>query len=296
MKKILVPILALLLSQTADAQKLYVRGGLGYATAHGGDVQAPVFGYSPRVLLPTNGSNRIVNNSNSYSEAFDLKKASYTSGGQAVVALGMWVNNHVGIELAANVGLATRKRDISLSVNETENQSSFSVTEQAKLPLMFTPSVVVQSGGKINIYARGGIVLPVLSKITQDADYNENRFNQATNSFAQYRTISWTEEFSMRFSPGFSGAVGAAYKIDKHISLYGELGILSMSLYYKESELTAFRLTDQSGSYDIGDLTPSQKITKYEFSGTVNNNTNTVATSQAQFSNFNVTFGVMMDL
>src|SRR5690606_5108427 len=102
--------------------------------------------------------------------------ASYTSGGQAAIALGMWVNSHVGVELAANVGLATTKRDISLTTNDPEQQTSFNVTEQAKQPLMFTPSVVVQSGGKINVYARGGIVLPVLSKITQDADYNENRF------------------------------------------------------------------------------------------------------------------------
>ncbi len=307
MKKLLIPVLSLFVL-TAAAQpnktqkkktiqpKGYFRAGLGYALSHGGAVQAPVPGYSSRLLLPVNGSNIVNSTSGSYSETFDLSRGSYTAGVHGALTFGLMVTKHIGVEVAANVGLSTKTLKTSLTANDPQDRVVFNASQQAMRPVMITPSIVLETGGQINLYTRGGLVIPVLSKIEQVADYTQDRYNEQTQTFIRYRSIQWTEEFKMRISPGFSGAVGVKYKAGKRISVWGELGILSMSLYYKTSELTSFELTDLTGRASLEDLTPAQRTTQFEFTGTLTNNSNTVPTSQVPFSNFNFAAGIALDL
>lgn len=309
MTRFIIPALALILmTTTAVAQpakktlsskkaKLqpapYFRAGVGYAVSHGGAVQAPVFGYSTSTLLPANGSMSVVSTATGYSEQFDLSRASYTAGVQGVVAFGMMLNKHIGIELAANVGLQTKTVESNLSVDDPNTRISMKTSQQASLPVFITPAVVLQTGGKLNVYARGGVVIPAKAGITQTVDYIENRYNEATGSFVFYRKINWTENFNMRMTPGFSGAMGIKFPVGKSITLWGEAGILSMTLYYQKSELTSL---DINGTSVLGQLRPDEKTTRYEFEGTTSSNNNIRPTYQAAYSNFNISAGIFIDL
>lgn len=292
MKKILLPVVMLLLALSADAQKVYFRGGLSYAVSHGGAVQAPIFSYGLNNVLPINGSYSGVSSATNTSESFELSRVSYTAGLHGVFAVGAMINNHVGVELAANIGLGTKKMNTEIYSENSSIKTWLDVVQQCDIPVMLTPALVLQTGGKINLYARGGIVIPVQSAIIQEIDYAEQRYNPADSTFV-HRTVRITEEFKMRLSPGFSGAMGVKIKTGKQVSVWAEAGILSMSLYYKNSEIVQF---DQNGQSVLNQLTPTERVTQFEFKGTATANTNIVPTFQTAFSNFNISAGVSIDM
>lgn len=292
MKKILLPVAMFLLALSAEAQKVYFRGGFAYAMSHGGAVQAPVFSYGVNTTLPLNGSYKGVFLPDNASESFDLQRVSYTAGLHGILAVGAMINKHVGVELAANIGLSTKMLKSSVYNEQSGLKVWLDVVQQSDIPVMMTPALVLQTGGKINLYARGGIVIPVQSAIIQEIDYADERYNIADSNFV-YRTVKITEEFKMRLSPGFSGAMGVKVKTGKQVSVWAEAGILSMSLYYKNSEITRY---DQNGESVLNLLTPTQRVTQFEFKGTATTNTNIVPTFQAPFSNFNISAGVAIDM
>lgn len=307
MRKLLIPVIALLtMANSADAQrtkkktndfKPYARAGLGYGISNGSPTQAPVYLINHRQALPASGT--LVNNypsGNNYSESFDMKKLSYSSGVMATVAFGVMVSKHIGVELAANIGVATRQLETKLTENTPTDRYTITVSQKAVQPVFLTPSIVLQSGGKVNLYSRGGIVIPVISRITQDASFIQDRYNIATSSFVRLNTVNWTEEYKMRLSPGFSGAIGVKYGINKRLSVWGEAGIMSMSLYYKSSELTAYEGQGPGGRVTLSNIAPAQRVSEYEFKGTTTNNTNTYPTTQVPFSNFNISAGISVDL
>jgi len=289
MKKILIAALvALLFVDTSMAQGVYFRGGLGYAFPHGGAVQAPVFSYSSNSIFPVNGSYKGTYLATNTTETFDMKKVSYTAGVQGIFALGMMLNKNIGVELAANIGLQTRGMSSSLFSEEAEVRTWLDVNQQSDMPVMFTPSLVLQTNGKIQVYTRAGIVLPMQTAILQEISYAQERFNIADSTYVQ-RTVTLTEEFRMRFNPGFSGALGAKYKVGKQMSAWVEASLLSMTLYYKSSELTSL---SENGTSVLGQLSPQERTTQYEFEGTISGNSNVVPTVQAPFSNFGINAGV----
>lgn len=292
MKKILLPVAVLLMALNANAQKVYFRGGFSYAMSHGGSVQAPVFSYSANRALPLNGSFSGVYTPLNSSESFDLKRVSYTAGLHGVLAVGAMFTKHVGVELAANIGLSTKMLKSSVYTEEPDRKMWLDVVQQSDIPVLITPALVLQTGGKINLYARGGIVIPIQSAIIQEIDYAEEKYNPADSSFVN-RTVKITDEFKMRLSPGFSGAMGVKIKTGKQVSVWAEAGILSMSLYYKSSEITRY---DQNGESVLNLLTPTQRVTQFEFKGTSTGNVNTAPTFQAPFSNFNISAGVSIDM
>lgn len=309
MKKLLIPTLLLCIANPMFAQnakkknaeiKTYFRVGVGYASSLNGNTRAPINMINNRQLLPANGSLNINNVSRtSYSETFDLKKSSFNAGIHGTVALGLMVNKHIGIELAGCIGISTKKvkTEISEADSGKNNTVALNVTQQAKLPLMVTPSIVLQTGGKVNIYSRAGIVLPIISRIVQEGAYTHDRFNPATSAYVRVNNTTWTEEYKMRLQPGFSGAIGAKYAISKNIQVWGELGIVSMSLYYKTSELTGYEYLDiDDGRISLSNIPPARRITQYEFKGTTTFNNTTYPTDQVSFSNCNITAGISIDL
>lgn len=309
MKKLLIPALLMCIANPMFAQKAkmknseiktYFRAGLGYALSTNGNTRAPINMSSNRQLLPSNGSLNINTvSATTYSESFDLKKSSYSAGIHGTVAFGAMITKHVGVELAAGVGFSTQKIKTSVSQSDSgrNNMVSLNATQQAKLPVMITPSIVLQTGGKINIYSRGGIVLPLVSRIVQEGSFEHDRMNPSSNSYVRMSTVNWTEEYKMRLTPGFSGALGVKYSISPNIQLWGELGILSMSLYYKSSELTGYEEQDVNrGRTSLGEIPPSRRISQYEFKGTTTFNSNTYPTEEVSFSNFNINVGINIDL
>lgn len=294
MKKLLIPVLlSAFILNAADAQQVYFRGGLGYGIAHGGEVQAPVYSYSPTAALPINGSFRSTNLPGNESSSFDLKRVSYSTGLQGILAMGMMFNKHIGVDVAAGLGLATQQMNSTLFVEQPDLRVRMDVTQQTNLPVTISPTVVIQSGGeKINAYARGGITLPVKAAIFQELAYVREQFNPADNEYVTTR-INITEEFRMRFNPGVTGSVGVKMKAAKQVTFWAELYLLSMNLFYKKSIITSL---DVDGQSVLNQLSSTEKETKYEFKSSNSGNTNIVPTFQAPFSNMGLHAGIMVDL
>lgn len=293
MKKLLLPILSFFMLYTANAQQVYFRGGLGYGIAHGGEVQAPVYSFDPASALPINGSYNSTNLPGNQSNSFDLKRVSYSTGLQGILAMGMMFNKHIGVDVAAGLGLATQQMNSTLFVEQPDLKVRMDVAQQSNLPVTISPTVVIQSGGdKINAYARGGIALPVKAAILQELAYVSERYIPDNNTYITTR-VNLTEEFRMRFNPGVVGAVGLQLKAVKQVTFWAELYLLSMNLFYKKSTVTSF---DVDGQSVLNQLSSTDRETQYEFKSSNNGNTNIVPTFQAPFSNIGLHAGVMIDL
>ncbi|MCB0699623.1 MAG: hypothetical protein H6551_09305 [Chitinophagales bacterium] len=287
MKKLIITLVTLSAFATADAQKIYVRAGLGYAVPQGGQLYDmngfPLNGKSNAVIPATGGQ---------YSETFEVKKASFAAGVHATIAAGAMVTKHLGVELMADIGAATKKTGTSLSQTDGLSTITYDINQQSKLPVLLIPSAVIQSGGKLNFYARGGVVIPVKATIDLEATIIQDDYNIATTNTVR-TTYGIGEKYKTRMSPGFAGAMGVRIAPTKKISVFGEISLLSLNLYYKESEVTTLT---QNGMSVLNQLTPAEKTTKYEFEGTLTGTSNTMPTYSVPFSTIGVNVGVAFGL
>lgn len=208
---------------------LYVKAGAGYvfpAASQTRDVDG----------FPFNG-----NATYTYNVGFtsmNAKKVSFSSGVQATIGAGYMFTNNLGIELNAMIGVSTSKAVAKNQYPIVSSSGNYDVsqviTQNSKLPVILMPSVVLQTGKKFNIYLRGGLALPVKSKMTAEF--------QNINYMPQGYTVTFngTQELKMKFNVGFSGALGFKVPVSKHIQVYAEASLLSLSMYLKESVLTEY--------------------------------------------------------
>lgn len=293
MKKILLATVALCLTMASvNAQDLFIRGGVGYAVPQSGQLYNPVYTISNRAFYPINGNYTIVEDPSNSSESFSAKNASYSAGVQGVVAMGIMVTKNIGVELSANLGLATRKQTTSIDYKDPLVTQTLDIEQQSKLPILVSPALVIESGGKVNVYARAGITIPAKTKIEQTASFIEQSFDPQTN-VTTTRTVNVSEDYFLTLSPGFNGAVGAKFNIGEGIFLFGEVSLLSMNLMYKESEITDFV---QDGRSVLSLLQPQDRTTQYKVDGTSSGNNNIAPTTSVPFSNVGINVGISIDL
>lgn len=290
MKKLLIPFMVILTATVAQAQQFYFRGGLGYAISHGGVGQSTVSGNTANVY-PLHGNFSFTQVPGTTSKSFDLKRVSYTSGLHGIFAFGAMFSQNVGVDLAASVGLYTRTNKSSIFIESPGLKQTRNADQYANMPVFITPSLVIQTGGKIKAYARGGIVFPIKADMTQEVAYEEQRFNEQSNQWER-TTANWTEDFSMRLNPGVSGSIGFRHVLAKNMTVWAELYLVAITLYFKESELTSY---DEDGVSRLNQIPPSNRITKYEFKSN-SPSTNVVPTYQVPYGNFGFHAGVMVDL
>lgn len=280
-------IIALILSAVnAGAQKPYFKVGVGLASPDGGALQnssgLPLDGTYSGVSIPSNTS-----------ESFEMTPASYTTGVQAVLGAGLMLKKNVGFELGATICALTKIHKSDFYYEYSGGKEHGTITSQSDMPVTLTPSVVVQTGGKWNIYCRGGLAVPVKKNVVENIDYTRETFNQATNSYV-VMNVKRTDEYKMRLNTGFAGAVGVKYKATKKLVVWGEAGLLYMNLYQKESMLTAY---SENGVSLLSQIPSSQRITEYELKASSSGTASNIApAAQMQFSNFNITLGVEVDL
>ncbi|HRO42539.1 MAG TPA: hypothetical protein PL009_06875, partial [Flavipsychrobacter sp.] len=119
-----------------------------------------------------------------FSETYDLKKASFGNGITAVVACGAMLHKHIGVELAVSIGITAKKYTYSYVDNETGSSPTYTykftqqTTMYQRTPILLMPSVVLQSGGeKLNVYSRMGLALPVAGKFIMERRITENHSN-----------------------------------------------------------------------------------------------------------------------
>lgn len=303
MNKLFTVSMLLLISVQAMAQqkekeveetypKVYFRAGAGYAIPNGGHVQGGAYSFNTTSLLPLNGTLNISSLPTNTYRSYNLKKVSYTAGMMGTLAFGLNFNEHLGAEVVANVGLLTKEARTELESIQTQTTYDITTTQHAEGSLFLTPSLVVQTGGKINVYARAGVTLPVITKMMQTLGYNESTLNPANNQYVN-SNVTLSETYSMYFTPGFAGAAGIKFSVSNSLQLWAEAGVLSLNLYYKESELTSYT---QDGVSYFNQIPSASKKTSYVFEGTTGANGGPQATTQVPFSNFNISVGVAVDI
>lgn len=214
-----------LISVPAFAQNFYFRAGFGYAVPQAGQTM-------DGTATPYNGTQ---NHLGPNTDAYSIKAASFSAGIQGVLGFGYMINRNVGIQLDAGVGIASRKWTYKLSnVMLDSILSDVSIVQQSKTPVFAMPSLVLQSGGdKVNLYSRFGLVLPLKTKITQDQIISNAPGTGALT------VDDFTFEVVNSFSLGISGAAGVRYKLNDRISIWGEVSLISLSVYCKTSDLVA---------------------------------------------------------
>jgi hypothetical protein len=285
MKPLVLFISSFFFLASIQAQELYFKAGLGYGIPQAGQtIDGSGNLYSGSVTQVSTVA---------YSSAeYKMNKVSFSAGLQAVLGAGIMLNKNIGVEVDAVAGLVSKK--IAYTIDGTYDAPGYdkrNVSQQAKLPVFVCPALVLQTGDKLKLYARGGLVLPVNNKIVIDA-HIESR-ESLSNSPVNFVTIN--QEIKTRFAVGFAGAMGVKYKLGKMLSVWGEAGLLSISLYTKKGTLTKY---DVNGQDNLVKLKDEQKITNFELKNNTNDpaNSNTSPAYAIPYSNFNITAGIAIEL
>ncbi len=271
MKRSAIAAALILTAIASRGQGWYGKAGLGYAIPQAGQT------------LDGSGT-PFSGTSNNTTGNFDIKSASLTSGLSGFFGIGYMHTRHIGVEIDANLGLLQQKYSYTISNIEINGvPSSATITQQARLPVIISPSLVLQTdGSKYNIYTRFGLALPLKTNVEQHVIQRNDPGTGATT------VNDFTFTLKNNFSVGFTGAAGVQYRMNKYMSIWGEVSMLSLSPYIKKADLTA--VTSNGVSYNPSMVSGQTHIT-YTKSGTTDS-TGVVQPAYAQpFSNFSFNVG-----
>lgn len=264
----------------AQAQRFYIRAGAGYGFPHAGQVSGMSTG-TANALSFINGR---LNTGGANPTGFEIGRSSFAAGLQLKVGGGYMFSKHLGVDLEAGIGIAPKEHTLIIDNSATGVTYTATYMQKAKLPLILTPAVVIQTGAeKINIYGRFGAALPISAKV-------EEQYTNVYTAAGAGREVSIVSEQSPKFSIGLAAAAGAKLMIAKRLYAWIEASLLSMSLYAGTSEIKEYL---QDGADRTAELPREQKFVTYGFSG--NGTDNTVATYSMPFSNIAVNTGISFD-
>ena len=278
MKKLIFTAFILSVVTSSFAQGFYFRLGLGYAFPQAGQTL-------DGTGAPYSGSRT----NSTYLQTYSVNSASFSAGFQGGLGLGYMFNEHVGVQLDASVGLANKKYTFDdENVNLGSVQGSVTYIQQAKSPVIFIPALVLQTGGDPwNIYARVGLAVPISTKITED------QVVAIPLSTGGLEIDDYTSQIKNSFSLGYSAAAGVHYKLNDKVSIWGEVSLLSLSVYIKESDLTS--VTSNGQSVPLSQVNGTQTV-KYSKKATVDSNGAQEPTYSQPFSNVGINFGIAFRL
>jgi len=276
MKRYTLLVAGIVLFSNSLMAQFYFRAGAGYAFPQAGQ---SIDGTS----TPYSGTR----SGTTYSTAFSVKNASLSSGVQGAIGCGYMFSDHIGVELSAVVGLANTKYTFTdNNVNYGGYQSTENNIVQANDPIIVSPSLVLQTGGSSpwNAYTRWGLALPLNSRIA---------YEQVYYIASQAVTDDYIFGVKSSFSLGVTAAAGLQYTINDRMTVWGELSVLSMSLYIKEMDLQSVSENGQGVSLaSVG----GPHTVKYSKNATVDTNYTQLPTYSQPFSNIGLSFGISMRL
>lgn len=304
MKKLAIAILAMITTAaTASAQyyhstvkrkggennrhtpdKFYARIAMGYAFQHAGDIY-------DALGAPYSGTENYDNNGNLTD--YSYKKASLNTGVHGVLGVGYMLTRHIGVELSGDFGLAPKKyiynaNGWDISVGYTSNST---LTEHAQAPVYLMPALVLQSGGKLNLYMRAGLALPLNSKdILNEQDVYPNGGPNSTGTEIDNVELVLKSSFSM----GYTGAVGLSYELGEHAKVFVEANMLSLSVYAKSFDYTQYNIngTNVLPQYQAQQQAQGASTgANFVFSGNANSPTNTLVTRSIPYSSIGLMVG-----
>ena len=155
----------------------------------------------------------------------------------------------------ALVGFTAQK---TIQETKTNNASIHSTRKAQSNQLRLIPSVVVSSGGdKISVYAKGGLVLPVMGVTNIEIDGSELVM---TGGGLMTKTTHVESEFKGKVSLGFRGTLGVDYLINDRLSMFGELQQTNLFIKQDKNTIVAYKV---NGVDVLGTFTGDQKETIY---------------------------------
>lgn len=265
-----------------NAQKLYFKGGLGYALPQSSQTLNVAGSFYSGTESSTNNTAATVD--------YNVKRISFSAGVQTTVGAGYMFSKYIGAELDANFNVSPSKYTATASKEYFSPIKEKTIIRQsAKMTTVLTPSIVLQTGERINGYARAGIVLPLSTTILIDG-YMES--TDATNLTV---SSNYSQELKMNFGIGFSGAIGVRYPVSRYIDIWGEAAMQSMSLYAKSLTYTK----KESGGRDLlADMKPTDKVIEYKskYKADVTAGNNVMQTYSLPFSNFGINAGIIFKM
>ena len=294
MKKILVASILLAgITSSSYGQGFYFRAGLGLDIAQSGqsmyDTPIPYNGFPTGI----NGSRQNAGNVQTYS----ISGASFGSGIPVILGFGYMFNNNVGVQLDGGLGLFIARytfNDMNAELNNgtgTTTAYNIKIQQSANTPFFLMPSLVLQTGDQVKIYSRFGFALPLSASITQ-----EEMLTNAPGTGALV-TDDFTWKLKTSFSLGFTAAAGVKYQISDKLSIWGELNMLSMSLYAKEQDLKSWTESSQGTTLNVPliNYTNAQTI-KFSKTAVLDSTLSSMPTYSIPFSNVGIHFGITFNL
>ncbi len=220
-KSMLFIVLFLLAAGIANAQKLYLRLGVG-----GGISLQQYEGLSWTDISSSAGSTSL-----------EIKSMGLGGGLNANLALGYMLSNNFGIELGVNEFIGLNNK-----VTYTETRTFSDYNEAGKLSgmmLQIVPAIVITPGlEKINPYARLGMIIGILPSVKEQ--YNATLNNTIGDLKSTTKTVE-TRKLSGGVALGFTAAAGASLNLSNKFSLFAEMvfnGITYAPSKGKITELT----------------------------------------------------------
>ena len=158
------------------------------------------------------------------------------------------------------------------------------------------PAIKIQGGdGNIIPYMKLGFVIGLNPSIEITANSNEHEVNQ---SIVSDTVLTKTIKLSKGYSLGFMAALGADFKLNDALSIYGEVGIIGQSYAPTHGEITS---STKNGIDVLGKMTTNQKevefVDKYSHSSSTGSSTNQGVPDQTlktylPFSSWGLNIGV----
>jgi hypothetical protein len=264
-RTILVVITISLFSSNLLAQGLYVTANAGYG-----------FGINKSTI------NDFTETATTYT--YNLKSLSFGQGINLGGAIGFMFNKNMGAELGLSYLIGGKTKSTDSYIDRAENSTYY-----GKM-LKFNPSFIFTGGaGKFNPYAKMGLVIGFGSF---NHDYSVN-YNTGNVYITNYK---WSGGIAL----GFSSALGAMYKLNNNLSLFGELNLISLS--YSPEKMIVTKATD-NGIDVLSSMTTYDKETDFVDSYTVSSTAPVDTTKPRQiikvpfpFGSFGFNFGIRIGL
>lgn len=203
------------------------------------NAQNSYFGFNVGYGIPTKSNKGEWANISSTSEASTLESANIGYGGGLNLAakFGFGLSEFVAIEVNANY-LSGNASTITFS-DITPDYSSVQTTTSSSNMFQISPSIVFGSSNNeavINPYTRFGFTTG-FGSIAQTYE-----IEQIDNLNRNNRIVTSTLNGGMAF--GVNAALGANFKLNEKMYLFGEFNLLSLSYAPKKETITAFNIND----------------------------------------------------
>lgn len=280
MRRTAFTIVLLCLVQVLQAQMTgaYMKLGTGYAFGLGAQT-------ADNSGIPYSGNLSYLKYNYPMVSSYDMTKVSFSAGVQVYICGGYMFNEHIGAELNLQLMPAPSSYDVYLY--NTYNPVGSDVVNghfirQMSMPFLASPMLVYSTGGKMpfSYYAKGGLVLPVYTKMTVDQQY----YNPITGADEEVK-----EETKMKFGVGFSGAMGIRYNFSPQLSFWTECYIMALSLYPSETTVTEHTVNGDPAASNRAPLVGS--VIKYNTTAAYSSNS--LPEYALPFSHISFNLGVM---